>query len=956
MQRLPDLTYVGAQSEGDVELRVARPLLKALGWPDDEIHAKVPMMLGRRKPGRNPEADLAVAPATYTHYSDTPTYIVIEAKRPGEWSTDAGRQAISYALMLRAAYALVTDGRHIQLWDVGILKKASLLIETNTNQLDHVEPDLFRYLSRASLVRLYNRENEQNREPIAISSYMERTADQYRHCALFVSRTLAERNNRPGAEAAQATVDAVTGSSLLLDHSAHYVTGHGGRGKSSIVQMLALASIRATPQRVPFLVDGADLESSTILEIVESALWTSRDGESRTAEADVWLRNCHTSFLFDNWDRASPLARTRIEKFITDTSNSPTCVLIAGRPSTAPPNLGAVRHWELGGYSEAELSQAVELALRASSTPKELLAALQHPPLELEPLLAEPVVFDQYHAYVATGTRAKRHLVLADLLDNVVKTLLTTRHAALLRRVDETTAVNMNLSHRTGPFAAADVYAALRAVGLDESASSFAEEMCDIGVWSRHTAGVWRFSHELWRYHYQSKAIVASGETPASWLAGRPRDDLQWLVVLLSSYIADRAQLATFTKELLRQDVELYMRALQGKRSSVGDDLTESEQESCLAELRDGYIDFSETFAPGFRQYVWPWRDFSQRESPIAAIGTVSHDHISYTLVESRRNSTRVQRIVVDARLQLPEGISTLRSIDLRMRRAAADSGRLIAAETLMSAIAETAWRGRIPLVGSIATEAALAVARCLATSKKVAAMGTLTVGELSGWLTAHPRTVIYARRYTGSLRTFDTVEQAQRASRRDLDVYHSLEIAAAFEGLSNEGLVVGLALPSPKRGGQYSVQQAMARAKSAMESFIATYRELIGVCAPGLRRHSRYGDGPYRGHAIADRGFGQYNDGTPFALQYWWEPCEREGEQASVVVGDFIDYNVIQHEVRAKAEALGRQVEPVVHHGDLMSWRPDDPAITQMVRRALRDDLTSLRTHLARKRSRRVH
>ena len=69
-------------SESDVELRLVEPLLRALGYEDDDIAPKYPVEFQEGRVGRRPEADY-VCFAGPLKNRDT-SLLVVEAKKPGE--------------------------------------------------------------------------------------------------------------------------------------------------------------------------------------------------------------------------------------------------------------------------------------------------------------------------------------------------------------------------------------------------------------------------------------------------------------------------------------------------------------------------------------------------------------------------------------------------------------------------------------------------------------------------------------------------------------------------------------------------------------------------------------------------------------------------------------------------------------------------------------------------------
>jgi hypothetical protein len=77
-----DIAGKDLRGEGNVELRLVIPLLHALGYEDDDIDSKYPVIFQEGRLGRKPEADFVCFHGPL-HNRDT-SLLVVEAKRPGE--------------------------------------------------------------------------------------------------------------------------------------------------------------------------------------------------------------------------------------------------------------------------------------------------------------------------------------------------------------------------------------------------------------------------------------------------------------------------------------------------------------------------------------------------------------------------------------------------------------------------------------------------------------------------------------------------------------------------------------------------------------------------------------------------------------------------------------------------------------------------------------------------------
>jgi Type I restriction enzyme R protein N terminus (HSDR_N) len=133
---------VNQGSEGDVEIGVVTPLLRALGWRPNVIRSKwrVNVKVGRdSKPGF---VDFAVVDP---HSSDG--LIIVEAKKPGEDLKKAVGQADSYARACRALLLIVTDGRALGVWRTEHLSDPTCLLDVPVTEIADRRHELLHLLS-----------------------------------------------------------------------------------------------------------------------------------------------------------------------------------------------------------------------------------------------------------------------------------------------------------------------------------------------------------------------------------------------------------------------------------------------------------------------------------------------------------------------------------------------------------------------------------------------------------------------------------------------------------------------------------------------------------------------------------------------------------------------------------------------------------------------------------------
>lgn len=140
-----DITEVTHGSEGDTEVRVVQPLLRALGWRQDCVHAKVTLTVQLGREGKSGIADFVVAPIGVD--PRTNGLIVVEAKKPGETLKGARQQAESYARACRASFLLLTDGMMLEVCQMSLVAEPILLLSLPVCEVQDRREDVKRWLT-----------------------------------------------------------------------------------------------------------------------------------------------------------------------------------------------------------------------------------------------------------------------------------------------------------------------------------------------------------------------------------------------------------------------------------------------------------------------------------------------------------------------------------------------------------------------------------------------------------------------------------------------------------------------------------------------------------------------------------------------------------------------------------------------------------------------------------------
>jgi Type I restriction enzyme R protein N terminus (HSDR_N) len=145
-----NISSADLRGEGNVELRFVIPLLHALGYEDDDIDSKFPVIFQEgRGPGRKPEADFVCFYGPL-HTRDT-SLLVVEAKRPGEALPDGKAQGESYAANLRAPLLLLTNGEALEVWQLQATQESIRVLKTPVSSLATERGNIERLLGKAAV-------------------------------------------------------------------------------------------------------------------------------------------------------------------------------------------------------------------------------------------------------------------------------------------------------------------------------------------------------------------------------------------------------------------------------------------------------------------------------------------------------------------------------------------------------------------------------------------------------------------------------------------------------------------------------------------------------------------------------------------------------------------------------------------------------------------------------------
>ena len=228
-------------NEADVETQLLVPLFLSLGWPNEELHPKVPVNFKQgRTVGRKPEADYALAPKQPR--PPKIAWCVIEAKHPSEDLCDAPSQADSYSYMLRSPFFVTCNGINFEIWQTGFFDMSKCCLNIPVKEIPNRIGELTSIISRKSV--LYYGEKYRIR-PVKIE-----TIDFTGYLDQFSEAIMLDPTPRTVTKAGYSkTVSADIGSDITIEDGPVYLSGWGGRGKTTILNMFAVQSLKEKNQK-----------------------------------------------------------------------------------------------------------------------------------------------------------------------------------------------------------------------------------------------------------------------------------------------------------------------------------------------------------------------------------------------------------------------------------------------------------------------------------------------------------------------------------------------------------------------------------------------------------------------------------------------------------------------------------------------------------------------------------
>jgi hypothetical protein len=218
-------------NEAEVETKLLFPLLTALGFAHDTIKPKVPVVAypPAKKTGRKTEADFVVY--AEPPYDRTTSLLTAELKHPHEELAGAKTQAEYYAFWSGTPLYLLTNGRHIEIWQFQTARECNLVFTCPVAKLAEHRGQLESLLSPSSLTTLCDQLAIKKIEvaKVDLSAYLksiehifDNTDETIRK---FVTHDSSDRRR----------LDEID---LLREDGSHIIVGESGSGKTTLLKRL----------------------------------------------------------------------------------------------------------------------------------------------------------------------------------------------------------------------------------------------------------------------------------------------------------------------------------------------------------------------------------------------------------------------------------------------------------------------------------------------------------------------------------------------------------------------------------------------------------------------------------------------------------------------------------------------------------------------------------------------
>ena len=666
------------RGEANVELRLVIPLLHALGYEDDDIDSKYPVVFQEGKLGRKPEADFICFNGPL-HNRDT-SLLVVEAKRPGEALPDGKAQGESYAANIRTPLLLLTNGETFEIWQLQKTQDSVRLLEMPVSALAANQGKVEQYLGKQAVLD-YCRTFDVKTILEASADYgrfetaeLSRILQRERHEA-SISRTLAGQGQKP---------DLIASDQLLAKYpEGAIVVAPSGYGKTTLCGRVLRQAIeerqRGNRTKLPFDVPLPDLEQSqdSVIDFMQKRLSAHCPGVT-SASLTMMLREEGATILCDGFDRTTHSFQRRIAAELGRLLRDYPLVQLfvfsraAFRPSVSLSTL------ELVALTGDEIRELESLILSDGNAKGFSVIGLMTPTLRA--LCANPLLLRQVLGYWKRENDfpQKIEFLFRSWLNNVLETEPNDHASAVRRELALTLLAQATIE---GPVT---LTVALTILDNHQIPQNILNELigCDA---LRVDGAVVQVCHEALADYLRATALATkSSEEVVALLPGLSMPADSFFPVLLMAQLRTRELQSTCWKHLSAAGLSRYLDALR-YRFDLSDELERKDAAtlSChfLADLLEGIETPLHNFFPDLREVVIG--DLTgDANATLAATGMVSARPamIGYKLHALEAGQDKV----TIAPAEFP---GVLRGVNLDMSRYRIDCARLLGMTLLRDSV-----------------------------------------------------------------------------------------------------------------------------------------------------------------------------------------------------------------------------------------------------------------------------
>lgn len=658
------LAKLSFANEGEVETRLVYPMLLSLGYADQEIKPKYPVVFREGKRGRKNEADFAVFAGGLCDRDHS--LLVVEAKSPSEKLSGGKHQAETYAANLRVPLYILTNGRRIEVWQLQMAGECNLVFEAEASAMAGRHGELELLASRATTQMYAEGLRRKLLSDVSrdIRPYIEAELDRTKAYAAAIDRILYPLGG-DGSQSIMSDrlVSAVDGTAVII--------GPSGYGKTTLAMSLLRQCLDAPEGGLTIEMNLSEvaIAGKSLIEFAQARI-ASHCPQIGPGAFQHLLRTDGALMLFDGFDRLDAGVRDEmLVQIKTLRRDYPaTRVIVFARNGVRPDLEGPV--YELKEYSESERRAYIE----AMVAPKALHPSLpgQLASETLRSLFDIPLLFHLAITYFLE--RGAFSTNLDALFRAWLESLLQSAKLKPARRIQAESALRLfaRVSDH-GAMLASALPKALQENGFD---SNILDDLIQCDVLRLEGASVELVHEALGEYLRACDVAESDPNALEMTIAALPLATDTMFPVLLASMLKQRSVLNALLGRLAGFDLPVYFEALR-YRADNGAALAGSREQFAAAYLEDMLNGFEQPGKAFFGQ-VFELVTESEAGAPATALEVIGHgtpDWINYSYSPAGSGPRVVVGPVQDQ--------YRLRGSNLRLLGLRRDSGRLLGASQL---------------------------------------------------------------------------------------------------------------------------------------------------------------------------------------------------------------------------------------------------------------------------------